>query len=284
MPCSIKLRIVLYTAFFAVPCMMAQQSVATPPATSVSAASPDLAGIAHIALRVQNLDASVSFYERLGFVEAFTLSRNNQVYEAFIKINDRQFIELYPATPEHAQIGFLHLCYEGKDLTAAHEFYVQHGLMPTAVKTAGAGNLLFTMSGPASPTGPENMEYTQYQPGSLHMKDAGLHLGENRVASRMLSVTLAVDDPVAARELYVAKAGFVPRQDGALALPGGSGEAIELMPAQTLGFHSRITLGADVVAKAEAMLKAKAVPLTKKDAVITVKDPDGNEVVFRAEH
>ena len=284
MHCSLQLRMILYTAFFAAPYVMAQQPVATPPATSVSAASPDLAGIAHIALRVQNLDASVAFYERLGFVEAFTLSRNNQVYEAFIKINDRQFIELYPATPEHAQIGFLHLCYEGKDLAAAHEFYVQHGLIPTSVKTAGAGNLLFTMPGPASPTGPENMEYTQYQPGSLHMKDAGLHLGENRIANRMLSVALAVDDPVAAREFYIAKAGFVARQDGALALPGGSGEAIELVPAQTLGFRGRIALGVDEPAKAEATLKAKAVPFSKKNAVIAVVDPDGNEIMLRTEH
>ena len=49
------------------------------------------------------------------------------------------------------------------------------------VRKAGAGNLLFTMDGPMQPNGPQNIEYTEYQPGSLHSNDEGQHLGPDRV-------------------------------------------------------------------------------------------------------
>ena len=137
---SFSLHLMLAAALCWGAAVSAQQPVAPQAAPAAIAPSPDLAGIAHIALRVKSLDASVAFYERLGFVEAFSLSRDGQVYEAFMKVNDRQFIELYPATSDHAQVGFLHLCYEGANLSSAHEFYMAHGLRPTPVKTAGAGN------------------------------------------------------------------------------------------------------------------------------------------------
>lgn len=143
------------------------------PLSAQVAPSPNLAGIAHVALRVRDLQASIAFYRRLGFEKAFDLTRDGKIYEAFIKVNDHQFIELYPADDKNPKVEFLHLCFEGADLDAAHAFYLAHGLKPTDVRIAGAGNKLFTMPGPATPTGPQNMEYTQYLPGSLHMKDAG---------------------------------------------------------------------------------------------------------------
>jgi catechol 2,3-dioxygenase-like lactoylglutathione lyase family enzyme len=151
----------------------AQQPVATPPAATTAPPSPNLAGLAHVAIRVHDLDASVAFYQKLGFVRAFALSRDGVVYEAFIKINDQQFLELYPADTKNTQVGFLHVCFYGHDLQSVHDDYIAHGLAPRDVRTAGAGNLLFTMPGPATPTGPQNMEYTQYMPASMHSKASG---------------------------------------------------------------------------------------------------------------
>src|SRR6202789_490300 len=62
--------------------------------------TPPINGIAHIAIRVHDLAVSVAFYEKLGFEQAFDLSKDGVPSESFIKINDTQFIELYPAT-EH---------------------------------------------------------------------------------------------------------------------------------------------------------------------------------------
>ena len=55
-------------------------------------------GIAHIAMRVKDIATSLAFYEKLGFEQAFAMSKDNVVTQSFIKVNDRQFIELYPVT------------------------------------------------------------------------------------------------------------------------------------------------------------------------------------------
>ncbi len=198
-------RLLAATALLVSTLTLASQEPATKP-------SPDLAGLAHVALRVHDLAASVAFYEKLGFVNAFSLSHDSAVYEAFIKINDRQFLELYPATAKDPQIGFLHVCFEGANLQSVHDYYVAHGLTPNAVRTAGAGNLLFTMPGPDTLTGPQNMEYTQYMPGSLHSKDFGQHLGKDRIATQLTDAAIAFTNPAAASAFYQDKVGFIPHK------------------------------------------------------------------------
>ncbi len=193
------------------------QSDGTPP--------PSFNGIAHVAIRVHDLAASVAFYQKLGFEQAFDLRKNDVPYESFIKINDNQFIELYPTTDRDPSAGFLHLCFEGVDLNTIHDSYVTHGLTPTAVRKAGAGNLLFTMAGPEQPSGPQNIEYTQYMPGSLHSNDQGKHLGADRVADKLIAVALAMKDPAAARDFYINQLLFKPIAGDPMDLhmPGESG-------------------------------------------------------------
>src|SRR5881275_3223237 len=86
--------------------------------------TPPFNGIAHVAIRVHDLAASIAFYQKLGFEQAFDLRKNNVPYESFIKVNDNQFIELYPVTPKDPTPGFLHLCFEGVDLNAIYDDYV----------------------------------------------------------------------------------------------------------------------------------------------------------------
>src|ERR1700716_2198730 len=119
--------------------------------------APPFNGIAHVAIRVHDLAASIAFYQKLGFEQAFDLRKDDVPYESFIKVNDHQFIELYPVTPKDPAPGFLHLCFEGVDLNAIYDDYISHGLTPTAVRKAGAGNLLFTMARPPPPSGPPNI-------------------------------------------------------------------------------------------------------------------------------
>ena len=252
-----------------------------------STATPKLAGIAHVALRVKDLAASRAFYQALGFEEAFDLRRDDVPYESFIKINDHQFIELYPATEKDPQIGFLHLCFEADDIRELHDDYTSVGLTPTEVRKAGAGNLLFTMQGPDQPLGPngkavaENIEYTQYEPGSLHSNDAGKHLGSDRISDRLLGVWLAVMDPAAATEFYTNTLEFkpLPSFQSTLHLPGGSGEQVVITPA-ALGAHARLTFDTLNMGKALRHLKHENVPVQKLGVASMVVDPDGNEILL----
>jgi catechol 2,3-dioxygenase-like lactoylglutathione lyase family enzyme len=258
---------------------------AGPSAPAVSPSTLPFNGIAHIAIRVNDIAASVAFYNKLGFEQAFAMTKGDVVTQSFVKLNDKQFIELYPinpANPTQDKPEFLHLCLEGVDLNAIHDAYVAEGLTPIAVRTAGAGNLLFTMKGPLQFRDPQNIEYTQYMPGSLHSKDIGLHLGAGRIADKMIVVDLAMQDPAAARAYYSDKLGFVQVGGGSrlawrFGLPGTSGQMVEIVPVESLGAKSSITLTAiGSLAKVQESLKAKGVAFTATKSDVTVTDPDGN--------
>jgi len=244
---------------------------------------PPLNGVAHIAIRVHDFDASRDFYKKLGFDEAFALSRDGAVYQSFIKINDRQFIEIYPATAKASEIGFLHLCFESDNLQAVYDDYIARGVTPNfKIRKAGAGNLLFTLKGPMQATGPQNIEYTQYMPGSRHYSDRGQHLGANRVGTKLVAVTLAMQDPAAARAFYLDKLGFKPdTRNGSwrnfLDLPGDSGEMVEIVPVATLGAKSSILLSSPDIRRSGELLKSAGINFTDKDS-LTVTDPDGNVI------
>lgn len=253
--------------------------------------SPALKGIAHIAIRVKDLPASAEFYHKLGFEQPFAMNKGDVITQAFIKINDRQYIELYPVDEHNSQVGFLHLCFEGGDLNPIHDYYVAEGLTPIAVRKAGAGNMLFTLKGPQQYSEPQNIEYTEYMPGSRHSNDFGQHLGPDRVGDNMTVVALAMQDPAAARAFYLDKLAFKPSKEHAnrLDLPGGeSGEQVEIVPASELGPRSSIVLTTPDLNKAEAQLKRQQVAYQRASAsasangktsnvdMIGVTDPDGN--------
>ena len=173
----------------------------------------NLAGIAHAAISVADLDTSRSFYQKLGFEEAFFMSRDGKTTQSFIKINDRQFIELYPKRRPSDPVGFMHICFESTAIEVLNSTYAARGLSPIPVRRAGAGNLLFTMQGPEK----QNIEYTQYMPGSKHTNDRGLHLGEHRVADQIVAMGIEMQDTAAAVAYYKEKLDFKP---GHALLPG----------------------------------------------------------------
>ena len=85
----------------------AQEKPLPPEAKPVAVAPSTLPfnGIAHIAIRVKDIAASVAFYNRLGFQQAFAMNKGDVVTQSFIKINDTQFIELYPINPGNQRTG-----------------------------------------------------------------------------------------------------------------------------------------------------------------------------------
>lgn len=235
-------------------------------ASLAQAQTTTLAGIAHVAIRTTDLARSVDFYQKLGFEQAFAFSKDGATTESFLKVNDRQFIEVYPSP---AAAGFMHVCFAGNDLAALNRSYLALGLAPTAVKRAGAGNLLFTMVGPEQ----QNIEYTQYMPGSLHSNDQGKHLGGHRIAEQIVGVRIPMHDPSAAQTFYEQKLGF-HRSGDELTLPGASAETV------AFGSPFQIILGVRNLRAAAAQLAARQLPVAKKGSRLTMHDPDGNEIVF----
>ena len=166
--------------------------------------STDLTGIAHVALRVNDLQKSREFYHTLGFEQAFDFTDAGKTSVAYIKVDDRQFIELIPRTDDSQAGGILHTCFETADIESLHKAYLERGLQPTDVQKGRAGNILFSVRGPDG----QVLEYTQYLPGSLHSLDHGKHLGERRVSDHLFEATTPVRDIAAERAFYTGRLAF----------------------------------------------------------------------------
>ena len=249
------------------------------PTSLQSQSAPPLAGIAHVAIRVHDIAATRDFYARLGFHEAFSLSKDGVVAESFIKINDHQFLEIYPVTKENPNPAFLHVCFEASNLNAIYDDYTSRGLTPVAIRTAEAGNLLFSLTGPER----QFIEYTQYLPGSLHSNDQGKHLDEDRIADRMIAVSLSMQDQAAARDFYINQLNFKPIAGDPMFLhmPGDSGQEVEIAQS-TLGTRSRITLRPSSLGKSLRHLHKEQIPIIKLKDTVAFTDPDGNFIVLDA--
>ena len=241
--------------------------------------SPPLDGIAHVAIRVHDIAATRDFYARLGFQEAFSLSKDGAIAESFIKINDHQFLELYPVTTQNPNPAFLHVCFEASNLNAIFDDYASRGLTPVPIRTAEAGNLLFSLTGPER----QFIEYTQYLPGSLHSNDQGKHLDDDRIADRMIAVSLSMQDQAAARDFYINQLNFKPIAGDPMFLhmPGDSGQEVEIAQA-TLGTRARITLRPSNLNKSLRRLHKEQIPLIKLKDTVAFTDPDGNFIVLDA--
>ncbi len=237
-----------------------------------------LSGIAHTAFRVTDIAKTSDFYQRLGFVQAFAFSKDGKTTQAFIKINDRQFIELYPLTSRDPTAGFMHLCFEASDLVSVNAAYRERGLTPIKVVKAHAGNLLFTMVGPEA----QNIEYTEYLPGSLHTEDRSKHLGKHRISKRLLSGALEMHDTTAARTFYVDKLAFIPNTNGdtnSLLLPGTSGESILL---KSFGDHTLadMVFQVDHIRRVTKDLKSRGFNVRITATGDYIVDPDGTILEF----
>ncbi len=248
---------------------------------TASAQSTDLTGIAHVALRVNDLQKSHDFYGKLGFEEAFSFTDAGKVSVSYVKVNDRQFIELIPRTSDSQPGGILHTCFEVADIESLHKAYVDTGLQPTEAKKARAGNLLFVMHGPDN----QLLEYTQYMPDSLHSRDHGKHLSERRVSTHMLGATTAVKDLPGERSYYTSKLGFKGTgSDGnEMYIAGNSGDKLELqLDAPTTRPHVVFTAGN--LRKTAHDLRSRGLKVEKSRHAVSVTDPDGTVIVFVTPH
>ena len=240
------------------------------------AQSANLSGIAHVAFRVSDLDKTRQFYEKLGFEQAFEFKDDQgKVTQAFIKINDRQFIELYPRTQDSQPLGLTHVCYEASDIEAVRSSYVKVGLNPPEVKKARAGNLLFVLHDPDS----QLVEYTQYLPGSLHSEDRGKHLGANRISDHLLGATLSVKNVATERDFYVGSLGFVAGSIADQGVLRVGDDQLKLEPASKNQIGT-ITFRIESLKQAEKYLREHGFTPKNAEGAVQVGDPDGDVIVF----
>ena len=250
------------------------------PAAGAQSNSLAPVGLAHVALRSSDVEKEVAFLNKLGFEQAFANTDGSTITQAFIKVNDRQFIEVYPRTAAGeapGPLGLMHVCYEAADLEALRDAYTAAGLKVESWRKAGAGNMLFNLHDPDSRV----TEFTQYMPGSRQMNDNSLHIGPNRVADELMGFEMPVGDIAASQSFYKAM-GFGARKNRSavdIDLMSNPDVVIVLYPAHG-SYHPKLYLSTDDARAVEEQLRDAGLKPTRDKKRVSVSDPDGNEFVL----
>jgi len=168
---------------------------------------PMITGVAHIAFQVSDLAKAREFYgELLGYEEPFQIrNQDGSLALTYFKVNERQYIEIFPGLPPDKDDRLLHIAFETTDLEALRVYLLSKGLKaPEKVNQGRDGNLNFTI---ADPDG-HRVEFVQYREGSLHRKAKGRYVSSRRISDRILHVGVTVADQAAADRFYKDILGF----------------------------------------------------------------------------
>jgi lactoylglutathione lyase len=103
-----------------------------------------LTGLAHIAIRSRDLEASVRFYtEQLGCPEMFRLHRDNgDLMLVYLRLTDDQYIEIFPngegdSAPASQSVGMNHYCISVANLDTTVAELERRGVVMTRGITLG---------------------------------------------------------------------------------------------------------------------------------------------------
>ena len=235
---------------------------------------PLITGIAHASFYTKDLESTQQFYKNyLGFAEPFTImaKEGKDIAISFIKINDRQFVELFP---EKAKGGnrMYHFAIETNDAEGMRQFLASKGFkVPDKTPKGKTGNSNYFVTDPNGTI----CEIVQYETGSMSDKCIGKDMPETRISSRMSHVGFMVPDLDKALAFYCGILGFTETWRGSrddknvtwvnLKVPDGD-DYIELMlydkkPSDnSMGTMNHICLEVKDVSASETILNTRKLP------------------------
>lgn len=288
-----KIRILLLTSILLAP-LMAQDAPKRPRIT----------GISHAAFYVSDMAKARAFYEGfLGFQSPFSIPRKDpQEQLVWIKINDRQTVELFPGSEVAADADRLyHIAVEVDDAEAMRLYLQSKGVaVPPKTAVGKIGNKNYFVKDPSGNT----VEIVEYLPDGWTKRDQGKFLPDTRISTRMSHVGVMIGQLDEALKFYGDILGFREIWRGAktanmlswvnLQVPDGQ-DYIEFMLYDKYPSLDRvrtlqhICLEVPDVAKAGEILQGRPYPAGSKPATpmatgvngkrqINYYDPDGTRV------
>jgi len=234
-------------------------------------------GITHVAFCVREVAKSREFYRKLGFEQGFEFVDPDKLPVSYVKINDRQFIELCGGADGQPPPGIMHVCYQVKDMELLVRDYADRGLhLP---RKARAGNMVLLLHDPEE----QIVEFTQYLPGSLHFEDRGKHLGEHQISQRLVEVDSSVRDVAPAAAFYRFELGFksvaLSERSLTLQLPGDSEERIAICDLDCSP-STRIVFESSNISDANEKLHHVGIIVNASGTSHELSDPDGTIIVL----
>jgi lactoylglutathione lyase len=163
-------------------------------------ARPRILGIAHVALSVADIEKSRAFYKDfLGFEEPFSLNNpDGSLSLTFIKINDLQYIELFPGLEPGAD-RLNHLAFQTDDAERMRAYLAARGVkVPDRVPKGRIGNLNFNITDPDGHT----IEIVEYAPEGWSVREKGKFMSSRRISEHLLHAGILVGNLDAAMRFY----------------------------------------------------------------------------------
>jgi lactoylglutathione lyase len=167
---------------------------------------PHIVGLSHIAFYVHDLQKSRAFYKDfLGFAEPYSLTNSDgSLHLTWIKINDRQAIELFPEKAPGSD-RLYHIAVETDDAVAMRDYLASRGVkVPDKVDKGKIGNLNYFINDPDG----RIVEIVQYAPQSWTLLNKGKFMPETRISGQMPHVGILEGDLDAAQKFYGDVLGF----------------------------------------------------------------------------
>jgi catechol 2,3-dioxygenase-like lactoylglutathione lyase family enzyme len=167
---------------------------------------PHITGISHIGLYTHDLEKSRAFYKNfLGFAEPYSLTNaDGTLHLTWIKINDRQTIELFPEKEADSD-RLYHVAVETEDATAMRDYLAARGVkVPEKVGKGKIGNLNYFIKDPDE----HFVEIVQYSPSGWTVLNQGKFLPDTAISTNMSHLGILVGNVAEAKTFYEAILGF----------------------------------------------------------------------------
>jgi catechol 2,3-dioxygenase-like lactoylglutathione lyase family enzyme len=167
---------------------------------------PKIYGIAHLAIRVSDLEEARAYYKDfLGFDEPFSLKNSDGVVTmAFIKINDYQYVELSPGL-KPGEDRLSHISFFTDDAEAMRVYLAACGVKaPDRVPKGRSGNLNFNIKDPEGHT----VEIVQYMPDGWALREKGKFMPPSRISQHIPHLGILVGDATSEMKFYSDILGF----------------------------------------------------------------------------
>ncbi len=174
---------------------------------AVAQQRPPILGVAHIALKTNDLAAAREFYGKyLGYAEAFHLAKPGGGLElTYFKVNDHQYIEIFPELASETEDRLSHIAFETTNAEQLRAYLGGHGVaVPPSLRTLPDGNLSFAIKDPDG----HIIEFVQYVATGPLGKTFGKDLPASRVSHHIGHVGFTVSDRAAADRLFRDILGF----------------------------------------------------------------------------
>jgi catechol 2,3-dioxygenase-like lactoylglutathione lyase family enzyme len=199
-----KSKLALTLALTGVGCCLLVQRAAA--AADAPVERPPIIGIAHIGLYVNDLDKANEFYGHVLGYDHFSLDKpSGGLMLNYYKVNDHQYIEIYPGLKNDEQDRLSHIAFETSDARKLRDYLASKGVkVPAALKPGLDKNLSFMVDDPEG----HRVEFVQYMPGSFHSTKFGTLMPDTRVSDHMIHVGFIIQDRAAADGFYKDILGF----------------------------------------------------------------------------